>query len=134
MDSKKRTNESYTIAWIAALEVEQAAAQGMLDAEHPRLLAAKGDTNSYRFGNIGGHDIVIAVLKSGIPGTSSVAVAAANILRSFPNIRFSLMVGVGGGAPSKPNADPRKDIRLGDVVVSNPTNKYGKLIFECLIR
>ena len=132
MDSNKRTNETYTIAWICALDVEQAAAQGMLDALHPPLLAVKGDINSYRFGSISGHDIVIAVLKSGIPGTSSVAVAATNLLRSFPNVRFGLLVGVGGGAPAKPNNDPRKDIRLGDVVVSNPTDKYGKSIL-CFI-
>ena len=36
------------------------------------------------------------------------------------------MVGVGGGAPSNPNDDPRQDIRLGDVIVSNPEGNYGK--------
>jgi nucleoside phosphorylase len=34
-------------------------------------------------------------------------------LHSFPNVRFGLMVGIGGGAPSA-----RHDIRLGDIVVS----------------
>ncbi|KAL7915295.1 putative kinesin [Trichoderma velutinum] len=43
------------------------------------------------------------------------------MMRSFPNIRFGLMVGIGGGAPSKPCDDSRDDIRLGDVVVSCPT-------------
>jgi hypothetical protein len=36
------------------------------------------------------------------------------------------MVGIGGGAPSNPGDDPCKDIRLGDVVVSNPEGNCGK--------
>jgi ankyrin repeat domain-containing protein 50 len=36
------------------------------------------------------------------------------------------MVGVGGGAPSNPSDGPRQDIRLGDVIVSNPQGNYGK--------
>ncbi|KAL6831272.1 putative kinesin [Trichoderma sp. SZMC 28015] len=43
------------------------------------------------------------------------------MMRSFPRIRFGLMVGIGGGAPDEPSNDPRNDIRLGDVVVSCPT-------------
>ncbi|OPB37494.1 hypothetical protein A0O28_0044060 [Trichoderma guizhouense] len=43
------------------------------------------------------------------------------MMRSFPRIRFGLMVGIGGGAPGEPSNDPRNDIRLGDVVVSCPT-------------
>ncbi|KPA36758.1 hypothetical protein FLAG1_10456, partial [Fusarium langsethiae] len=55
------------------------------------------------------------------------------MLRSFPNIRFGLMVGIGGGAPSA-----KHDIRLGDVVVSTRGSgkggvfqyDYGKAIQE----
>ena len=36
------------------------------------------------------------------------------MLNAFPNIRIGLLVGIGGGAPTS-----RKDIRLGDVVVSS---------------
>jgi nucleoside phosphorylase len=42
------------------------------------------------------------------------------MVRSFPNIRIGLMVGIGGGAPSK-----QHDIRLGDIVVSTPGNSNG---------
>ncbi|KAI5245963.1 hypothetical protein E4T42_06564 [Aureobasidium subglaciale] len=41
------------------------------------------------------------------------------MLNSFPNIRVGLMVGIGGGAPTK------HDIRLGDVVVSSPMDHTG---------
>lgn len=55
------------------------------------------------------------------------------MLHSFPNIRIGLMVGIGGGAPSK-----KHDIRLGDIVVSDPRNgengvfqyDFGKTIQE----
>jgi nucleoside phosphorylase len=38
---------------------------------------------------------------------------------TFPNVRFSLMVGIGGGIPSPPGTD----IRLGDIVVSIPSEQ-----------
>ncbi|KAM5342906.1 hypothetical protein ACJ41O_013872 [Fusarium nematophilum] len=54
-------------------------------------------------------------------------------MRSFPNIRIGLMVGIGGGAPSA-----KHDIRLGDIVVSTRDGgkggvfqyDYGKAIQE----
>ncbi|KAL6897683.1 hypothetical protein GGI43DRAFT_424030 [Trichoderma evansii] len=48
--------------------------------------------------------------------------------RSFPNIDFCLMVGIGGGAPSEPRDDPNEDIRLGDVVVSCPSVNSGGVL------
>ena len=42
--------------------------------------------------------------------------------RSFP-IKFGLMVGVGGGVLSK-----KDDIRLGDVVVSQPAGSHGGVV------
>jgi hypothetical protein len=38
-------------------------------------------------------------------------------MSTYPNVRFGLMVGVGGGVP---RGNP--DIRLGDIVVSKPTH------------
>ncbi|KAL5600475.1 hypothetical protein FOVSG1_008287 [Fusarium oxysporum f. sp. vasinfectum] len=61
--------------------------------------------------------VVVAVLPNGQYGTASAATVAKDMIRSFRNIRFGLMVGIGGGAPTK-----QHDIRLGDVVVSSPTS------------
>jgi nucleoside phosphorylase len=99
----------------------------MLDAEHEDLSLAPGDMNMYTLGEIGGHNIVMACLPSGIMGITPAAKVAADMLRSFPNIRFGLMVGIGGGAPA-PHARPNDDIRLGDVVVSIPQGELGKII------
>ena len=120
------TNNDYTVGWICALQAELAASQAMLDEEHPDLLQAENDTNTYTLGRIGLHNVVLACLPSGTTGISAAATAARDLLRSFPKVRFGLMVGVGGGAPSNPSEDPCKDIRLGDVVVSNPERNCGK--------
>ncbi|KAI9766809.1 MAG: hypothetical protein M1840_006284 [Geoglossum simile] len=122
------TNTDYTVGWICALEVELAASRAMLDKKHAAFPQDEKDPNTYSLGQLGQHNVVLACLGSGTTGTNSAAIAAANMLRSFPNIRFSLMVGIGGGVPSEPNDDPRKDIRLGDVVVCNPGTKYGGVV------
>jgi hypothetical protein len=52
-------------------------------------------------------------------GTTLAATVARDIPHSFPNVRIGLMVGIGGGAPSRGH-----DIRLGDIVVSSPSRGY----------
>ncbi|KAH7173109.1 hypothetical protein DER46DRAFT_596919 [Fusarium sp. MPI-SDFR-AT-0072] len=48
------------------------------------------------------------------------------MMHSFPNVRIGLMVGIGGGVPSK-----KHDIRLGDIVVSAPRDgKSGVLQYD----
>jgi nucleoside phosphorylase len=118
--------DDYTVGWICALETELAASQAMLDEEHPDLPQAENDTNTYTLGRIGQHNVVLACLPSGTTGISAAATAARDLLRGFPRVRFGLMVGVGGGAPRNPSHDPRQDIRLGDVIVSNPEGNSGK--------
>ena len=120
------TNNDYTVGWICALEVELAASQAMLDEEHLDLLQAENDTNTYTLGRIGPHNVVLACLPSGTTGIGAAATAVRDLLRSFPRVRFGLMVGVGGGAPSNPSDDLGQDIRLGDVIVGNPEGNYGR--------
>lgn len=107
---------AYTVGWICALHIEYTAAQEFLDEEHVPLEDDPNqvrDDNHYTLGAIGKHNVVIAVLPSGEYGTASAASVAKDLVRSFPNVRIGLMVGIGGGAPSDDN-----DIRLGDIVVS----------------
>ncbi|CAD0087632.1 unnamed protein product, partial [Aureobasidium vineae] len=113
----------YTVLWICALTIEYVAAQTFLDQEDPRPEAGTisiSDTNAYTLGRIAGHRVVLAVLPKGEYGVGSAASVITHILRSFHNIRIGLMVGIGGGAPTKAN-----DIRLGDVVVSSPKDGHG---------
>lgn len=115
--------DNYTIGWICALPLEMAAAKLMLDNVHPKLSQARYDHNAYLLGDIAGHNVVVACLPSGVYGTTSAAVVAQQMLSTFPSIRIGLVVGIGGGAP---NAST--DIRLGDVVVSKPTNTFNGVV------
>ncbi|CAG8186720.1 unnamed protein product [Penicillium nalgiovense] len=117
------SHDDYTVGWICALPLEMAAAKLMLDEIHPSLPCAPTDQNTYILGNIGVHNIVIACLPSGSYGNVSAATVAMQLLSSFHSVRFGLMVGIGGGVPSS-NAD----IRLGDIVVSQPANTSGGVI------
>ncbi|KAF2181465.1 purine and uridine phosphorylase [Zopfia rhizophila CBS 207.26] len=114
-------NNNYTVGWICAITTELVAAQAFLDEKHegPEYVSPNDD-NDYTLGKIGKHNVVIAVLPDGEYGIASAASVAKDMLHSFPNIRLGLMVGIGGGAPSK-----KHDIRLGDIVVSDPYDGNG---------
>lgn len=134
MDSKKLTRESYTVGWVCALDCEINAARALLDKEHDQFEdAALNDENIYILGQSGNHNIVITF--PGAYGNTSTAQMITNLIRSFPNIRFGLMVGIGGAAPNSPHlTSPFKDIRVGDIVVSEPKGNHGKIYFAPLFR
>lgn len=116
--------EDYAIGWICALQEEYDAAARMLDAEFEGPDTAEvNDNNSYVFGRISEHNVVLGCLPGGQYGTNSAASVARDMVRSFPKLRFALMVGIGGGTPTA-----GKDIRLGDVVVSQPQGKLGGVV------
>ncbi|KAK4206015.1 ankyrin repeat protein, partial [Rhypophila decipiens] len=111
---------SYTVGWICAVETEYVAAQECLDAEHPKLAAQDAaDNNIYTLGTIGTHNVVVACLPHWNYGLVSAANVARDMLRTFSNVRFGLMVGIGGGVPTK------QDVRLGDIVVSSLNYENG---------
>jgi nucleoside phosphorylase len=100
-----------------------AAAQVLLDEVHEDLPVQPNDHNAYTLGSIGRHNVVIACLPDGQYGITSATTVAIQLLSSFRSIRFGLMVGIGGGVPNRD-----VDIRLGDVVVSKPTNAHGGVV------
>ncbi|KAG5662590.1 hypothetical protein KAF25_005008 [Fusarium avenaceum] len=108
----------YTVAWICALHIEMAAARAMLDEEHVDRPQQANDTNSYVLGAIQNHNIVIACLPTNQYGTNNAATVLSNMKRTFPDIQIGLMVGIGGGVPTK------ADIRLGDIVVGVRVMQY----------
>lgn len=112
--------EEFTVGWICALSTEYVAARAFLDETYDdQEDRAPGDDNDYTLGRIKGHDVVVAVMPDGEYGTASAAGVARDMCRTFVNLKIYLMVGIGGGAPSR-----RHDVRLGDVVVS--TSRDGK--------
>jgi nucleoside phosphorylase len=117
--------EDYTVGWVCALPVELAAAKTMLDEEHEDALRGVGDNdeNVYCMGIVAGHNVVIGCLPAGRIGTNSAAAVATQMQAAFKGIRFGLMVGTGGGVPTA-----EADIRLGDVVVSQPQWSFGGVV------
>ena len=109
------SHRDYTVACICPVGVELAPVKAMLDWTHPSLTTWH-DQNGYMLGEMGGHNIVIAVLPE--IGTNSAAAVATQLRNDFPSIRIGLLVGTGGGVPDLAN---EIDIRLGDIVVSKLT-------------
>ncbi|RHZ50580.1 hypothetical protein CDV55_101959 [Aspergillus turcosus] len=116
------TYNDYTVGVVCAMGFEMSAVRYMLDDEHPRLPTKQCDSNLYVLGKLSGHNVVIACLP-GTQGKGAAAIVATNMQRTFPSIKWRLLVGIGGGAPS-----PKHDIRLGDIVVSMPDGPSGGVV------
>ncbi|KFX88591.1 hypothetical protein O988_08963 [Pseudogymnoascus sp. VKM F-3808] len=116
-------HSAYTIGWICALPKEMTVAIAMLDVIHENIPQPATDYNNYSLGSIGDLNIAIAGLPSGEIGSHPTSAVATRMQSTFPNLKMGLMVGIGGGVPSKEN-----DIRLGDVVVSIPAHGYGGVV------
>ncbi|KAG2419366.1 hypothetical protein HFD88_004162 [Aspergillus terreus] len=119
MDGYHLRREDFTVGWVSALPIELAAARKVLDEEYE----SHDDDSTYTLGRIGEHNIVIACFPAGQLGISTGATAAAELKSRFPALEFCLMVGIGGGVPS-----PENDVRLGDVVISQPQGTYGGVV------
>jgi nucleoside phosphorylase len=120
---------SYTVAWIAPLEIEAQAALHMLDHQHKgRFRLGRGDDYVFQAGDVFGHNVVIATLPAGQEyGNSSAAALASQVKKFFPNLWFGLLVGVAAGLPNLAIRPPR-DIRLGDVLVGLPEGQSAGLV------
>ena len=82
-------HEDFTVGWICAVDTEFVAACEMLDEEYPPLESVSvHDNNSYAFGRICDHHVVIACLPMGRYGIASAAGVAKDMLRSFESIKI----------------------------------------------
>ncbi|KAL5335299.1 nucleoside phosphorylase domain-containing protein [Aspergillus crustosus] len=129
MPSPKFNFSEYTIGWICALTLEYETACAMLDREFvgPSSLPPD-DMNTYTYGQIGPHKIIIGCLPEGIYGIERASRVAKTMTRTFPQLKFALVVGIGGGVPTR-----QHDIRLGDIVVGKPSRGFGGLLHYELI-
>ncbi|OAP62831.1 hypothetical protein AYL99_02058 [Fonsecaea erecta] len=125
------SHEDYHVGIVCALHKELLAVRALLDSTHPMLQIVDQDSNHYALGRMAGHNVVAACLPSDDIGTNTAASVAAHMIRSFPAIKFCLVVGIGGGVPSADN-----DIRLGDLAVSTGVIQYdfGKAVQNSLFK
>ena len=120
MATKVYSHSDYTVGWVCALRKELTAAVAMLDEKHPDLPKQRNDHNVYTLGRVHGHNVVLACLPNGMIGNNNSTAVVSQMALTFPLIKFCLMVGIGGGVP--PN------VRLGDVVVSQPIDGFGGVV------
>ncbi|KAL3480968.1 nucleoside phosphorylase domain-containing protein [Aspergillus californicus] len=122
-DSRQRLQpDDFTVGWVCAIAEELAAARLLLDARYDDV-GYESQGYLYTFGKIGKHNVAIGYLPAGRQGSSSATEVAMDMKAHFKRMRFCLMVGIGGGVPSAHN-----DIRLGDVVVSQPAGQHGGVV------
>ncbi|KAL8894569.1 MAG: hypothetical protein Q9192_004210 [Flavoplaca navasiana] len=100
----------YTIGWIAPMPVELSPALALLD--RITTLHVADDSNIYKAGRIGNHDVVMVVL--GKIGLGQIPDVARSMRRSFRHLEHLLLVGLGGGRPDYAFGE---QMVLGDVVV-----------------
>lgn len=114
--------QEITVAIFCSLSVEVIAVKLALDeqlASYPAM--AYSEVLIYSYGRIKGHNVVI--VRGTQIGPINASISAATVVQEFPNIRFALMIGIGGGIPSR-----TQDIRLGDVAVGIPGGSHPGVI------
>ncbi|EPS43367.1 hypothetical protein H072_2627 [Dactylellina haptotyla CBS 200.50] len=108
--------EEITVAIFCALSCESVAVRYSLDKEFQCNPKSGRQKYVYSFGQIGEHKVVVA--RPTQIGKVNAAQISATVSLQFPSVRFALMIGIGAGIPLK------RDIRLGDVVVSIPKEDH----------
>ncbi|KAF2676063.1 purine and uridine phosphorylase [Lentithecium fluviatile CBS 122367] len=111
-----------TVGCICAFTTEAVSLRAFFNEEHGPLDVPHKDKNIYSAGRMAGHNLVVATLPFGRYGMSQATSFIGNMVRSFPNLRFCLMVGIGGGVPNP------HDVRLGDVVISALVGRTGGVL------
>ncbi|EER41030.1 pfs domain-containing protein [Histoplasma capsulatum H143] len=90
----KYTPDSYTVALICPKGIEFAAVEGMLEHTHPPIPMERLE-NAYTLGQIGNHNVVVAILSE--TGTSPAATAVTQTLNDFKDVVVSKPAGTFGG-------------------------------------
>lgn len=129
---KQLDRKDYHVVWICpGAKVALNPARLLLDEEHDRpVYDASYDENTYICGTMGGHTVVLTTTPPGMRGNVNAGRLVGPIFKTFPNIKMTLLVGIGGGVPSSiPADDPWKDIHLGDVVIGWPGDGKEAVIY-----
>ncbi|KAL6701543.1 hypothetical protein J3F84DRAFT_11129 [Trichoderma pleuroticola] len=114
--------KDFQIAIICALSLEYDAATLIVDEfwdqDGKQYGRTSGDTNIYRNGRIGMHNVVLMLLPN--MGKAAVAGSAASLRTSYSNLRITFLVGVCGGVPIV----GAREVLLGDVAIGEAIIQY----------
>ncbi|GCB21302.1 vegetative incompatibility protein HET-E-1 [Aspergillus awamori] len=128
--SHPSSRASFVIAIICPLSLEAQVAIPLFDTVYDRTVYEKygpvrNDPNHYTLGRIGRYDVVLAHM--GGCGKAEASSVASHIKQSYPDIELALLIGICGGVPYRTNVgptQPRRDVFLGDVIVSGAIIQY----------
>ncbi|BCR91365.1 uncharacterized protein ACHE_70208S [Aspergillus chevalieri] len=111
----------FMVGWICVLKEEYRAAVSILDEKYDTagLVRGQGDKNHYVLGRVGTHNVMINLPPAEMYGQLHATRIALDMRSTFPRMRFVLLVGIAGAAPSQ-----KHDIRLGDVVLGTKVVPY----------
>ncbi|KAJ5994288.1 hypothetical protein N7451_010012 [Penicillium sp. IBT 35674x] len=111
----------FTVGWVTAIRKEYTAARQILDEEFEttNFVLPRSDRNTYTYGRVRSHYVLITCLENAQYGINSASDAADDMRSSFPMIRLLLIVGIAGGIPTLAN-----DIRLGDIIIGTEIVRY----------
>ncbi|KAL6816715.1 nucleoside phosphorylase domain-containing protein [Trichoderma sp. SZMC 28015] len=114
--------KDFQIAIICALPLEYDAATLIVDEfwdqDGKQYGRTSGDTNIYRNGRVGMHNVVLMLLPN--MGKAAVAGSAASLRTSYSNLRITFLVGVCGGVPFV----GAREALLGDVAIGEAIIQY----------
>ncbi|GLY99914.1 FxSxx-COOH system tetratricopeptide repeat protein [Actinoplanes sp. NBRC 103695] len=108
-----------TIGIVAALWIEGLAMRALIPDAKP-LDPISGDPHHYHIGRLPSsqenrqHAVVLTTMPR--DSTRNAAAICTNLIRSFPQVRCVIMVGIAGGIPVPER--PERHVRLGDIVVA----------------
>lgn len=132
-----KTSDDIKIAILCALTLEADAVEALFDCHWDDVdkseLKAPGDRNSYSFGVLGGHKVVLAYMPS--MGKASGAMVASHCSGSFRKLELTLLVGICGGVPFY-TLNVTHELILGDVIVGEEivVHDFGRQYPEGLAR
>ncbi|KAF4949211.1 hypothetical protein FGADI_9068 [Fusarium gaditjirri] len=117
----------FRVAIICTLPLEFNAIRSLFDftwqEQHHHCRKVKGDTNHYVNVRIGDLDVVVLPLSS--TGNVSAATAVANLEYSYTELEVVFLAGICGGIPEvRPSNSGKREVLLGDVVVSSNMVQY----------
>ncbi|KAI1856210.1 hypothetical protein JX265_011722 [Neoarthrinium moseri] len=119
---RRLQHDNYTVAILCPMAVELTPVIDLFDEHHENLSLSR-DQNAYSLGKMGQHNVVVTTVWK--ISTIPASIAITQLLNDFGKIRFVLLVGVAGGIPYEAG---NRDIRLGDVVVSEARGRFGGVV------
>ncbi|CAI7593561.1 unnamed protein product [Penicillium discolor] len=133
--TRPRDLHAFEIAIFCALRLEADAMIALFDdiwEQEEKYKKGPGDTNSYTFGRIHQHPVVLVHMPR--MGKASASSVAASLRSSFPYIRVGFLVGICGGVPF--SGCGKQEIILGDVLISTHIvpSDFGRLYPHTFVR